>query len=128
MDFSLPIIVQGIVLALVRAVLVVTFFVESRVKLKDIKGFAKSHRLPVGLAFVVAIAEMCAAVGMLTGVLAQWAGVGIVILMLCTITLHIFKWHSPYWSNKRGWEYDLLLLILGAVIATFGAGVIAVHL
>ena len=54
--------------------------------------------------------------------LAQWAGLGVVLLMCATISMHLFKWHSPYWASKRGWEYDLLLLILAAVIAVFGAG------
>ena len=59
---------------------------------------------------------------MLSGVLAQWAGVGLVLLMLSTISLHLFKWHSPYWAAKRGWEYDLIMLTLASVIAVFGPG------
>lgn len=128
MEFTVPVIVQSVVLLLVRIVLVVVFLVEARVKFKDLKGFAKSHQLPFGAALVVATAELCAALGMASGILAQWAGVGIVVLMTCTIALHIFKWHSPYWASKRGWEYDLLLLVFGAVIAVFGAGQFAIHL
>ena len=122
LTFTVPIIVQSAVLALVRLVLVVTFFTESRVKFRDLKGFAKKHDLPFPLGVFVAVAELCAALGMLSGMLAQWAGLGVVLLMCATISMHLFKWHSPYWASKRGWEYDLLLLILAAVIAVFGAG------
>jgi putative oxidoreductase len=124
-EFTLPAIFSSIVLLLVRLVLVVTFVSESRYKLRDIRGFAKNDGLPVPVALFVAIAEVCAALGMLTGVLAQWAGAGVMLLMLTTIGLHVFKWHSPYWANKRGWEYDLLMFVLAAVIAVFGAGAFA---
>ena len=120
--FAIPVIVQSIVLLLVRILLAVTFFAEARHKFKDIKAFAKQDGLPVPAAVFVAVAELCAAMGMLSGVLAQWAGVGLVLLMLGTTCLHIFKWHSPYWANKRGWEYDVLMLALAAVIVAFGPG------
>lgn len=119
---TVPIMIQSVVLLLVRILLAITFFAEARHKFKDIKAFAKQDGLPVPAAIFVAAAELCAAVGMLSGVLAQWAGVGLVLLMLGTTCLHIFKWHSPYWANKRGWEYDVLMLALAAVIVAFGPG------
>ena len=120
--FTVPVIIVNIVLLLVRIVLAVTFFAEARFKFKDIKAFAKKDGVPLPAAYVVATAELCAALGMLSGVLAQWAGVGLVLLMASTICLHVFKWHSPYWANKGGWEYDLLMLVLAAVIVVTGAG------
>ena len=121
-DFSVPLIITDIVLLLVRIVLAITFFAEARFKFKDIKSFSKNDGLPIPAAYAVATAELCAALGMLSGVLAQWAGIGLVLLMLGTIGLHIFKWHSPYWANKGGWEYDLMLLVFAAVIAVEGPG------
>ncbi len=126
--FTVPILIQSLVLLLVRIVLAITFFAEARVKFKDIKTFSKNDGVPIWAAYIIATAEFCAALGMLSGVLAQWAGVGLVILMCGTISLHIFKWHSPYWASKRGWEYDLLMLTLAAAIAVFGAGQLAIVL
>lgn len=120
--FTVPLLIQSLVLLLVRVVLAVTFFAEARHKFKDMKSFAKNDGLPLPFAYVVAVAELSAAFGMLSGVLAQWAGVGLVLLMCGTTLLHVFKWHSPYWANKRGWEYDLLMLTLAAIVAVFGAG------
>ena len=119
---TVPILIQSIVLLLARIVLSITFFAEARVKFKDIKAFSKNDGVPVPFAYFIAIAELCAALAMLSGVLAQWAGIGLVLLMCGTISLHIFKWHSPYWASKRGWEYDLLMLTLAALIVVFGAG------
>ena len=123
--FTTPLIVQSIVLLLVRLLLAITFFAESRIKFKDLKAFIKNDGVPVPVAFFIASAEFAAAVAMLSGVLAQWAGLGLILLMCGTITLHLFKWHSPYWANKRGWEYDLLMLAFAAVIVAFGAGQLA---
>ncbi|MDN5819216.1 MAG: DoxX family membrane protein [bacterium] len=116
---------QAVVLLAIRLVLTITFLYEARFKFKDIKKFAKNDGLPVPVAVFVAVAELAAALSMFSGVLAVWAGLGIALLMIITICLHIFKWHSPYWANKKGWEYDLLMLILAATIVVFGAGQIA---
>lgn len=121
-EFTVPAIVVSVVLLLVRIILSVTFFNESWTKFKDIKKFSKNDGVPVPVAYFVATAELAAALGMLTGVLAQWAGVGVVLLMCGTLSLQIFKWHSPYWAAKRGWEYDLIMLVLAAIIAVYGPG------
>lgn len=121
-EIAVPIVIQSIVLLLVRVILTITFFAEARVKLRDMKKFAKNDGVPVPVGYFVAFAELAAALAMLTGVLAQWAGLGLVLLMCITIGMHLFKWHSPYWANKHGWEYDLLMLALAAVIVVFGAG------
>jgi len=116
----------AIVLLLVRAMLTVAFCRESLLKLKDIPAFAKNDGVPVPLAWVVAIAEGAAALSFASGILAPWAGLGVVLLMLITTSMQIFRWHSTYWAGKGGPEYDLLLLTLAAVIAVFGPGAIAI--
>lgn len=119
---TIPLIAQSVVLLLVRILLAITFFAEAKVKFSDIKAFSKNDGMPIPAAYAIATAELCAAIAMLSGVLAQWAGLGLVLLMLGTTCLHVFKWHSPYWANKRGWEYDVLMLVLAAVIVVFGPG------
>lgn len=123
---EVPALVVGVVLLLVRAVLAFTFFHESLLKLKDVRAFAKNDGPPLPLAWFVPMAEFAAALSFATGVLAQWAGIGVVVLMLITITMQNFRWHSRYWAADNGWEYDLFLLTMASVIAVFGAGPIAI--
>lgn len=118
----LPDVASNLVLLFVRVILLVTFFAEARFKLKDIHGFAKSDGVPLPVAWLVAIAELLAALAMLAGFMTQWAGLGIALLMIGTTCLQLFKWHSPYWANKSGWEYDVIMFVLGTVMAVFGGG------
>lgn len=124
--FTVPTIVAGVLLLLVRALLTVAFVREFIVKAKDIPRFAKADGLNVPTAWFVAIAELAASVSFATGVLAQWAGIGVIILMLITTCLHVFKWRSTYRASAGGPEYDLLLLMLAAVVTVFGTGPIAI--
>lgn len=124
-EIVLPEYVTDLVLLLVRVVLVVVFAVSAKRKLSEIRKFADNNGLHVAVAYFVAFAEGAAALAMLTGVLAQVAGVGLILLMLGTIYLHIAKWQSPYWASKGGWEYDVLMLALAAVIVVFGPGDLA---
>ncbi|MHA3683692.1 DoxX family membrane protein [Leucobacter sp. HY1910] len=128
MMFSLGFLIMSLVLLLVRAMLAVAFAREALLKLKDVPKFAKNDGLPVPLAWVVVVAESAAALSFATGVLAAWAALGVMLLMLGTTALHVFKWRSKYWAQQGGPEYDLLLLTLAAVIAAFGPGLMAVPL
>lgn len=116
----------SIVLLLARAVLTVAFVREFLVKAKDVPAFAKADGLAVPVAWFVTIAELAAAVAFATGVLAPWAGLGVVVLMIITTSLHVMAWHSPYWATKGGPEYDILLLTLAALIVVLGPGALSV--
>lgn len=121
-EFSLPTIFNDIALALVRIVLVITFIYEAQFKFKDLKGFAKGHSLPLPFAGFVAGAEFLAGIAMFLGFLAQWAGLGIILLMLGSLSMQIFIWKTPYWASKSGPEYDLIMLVLSLIIVVFGPG------
>ena len=120
--FSLGFLFMSLVLLLVRAMLTVAFAREALLKLKDVPKFAKNDGLPVPLAWVVVVAEAAAALSFASGLLSVWAAFGVILLMLITTGLHVFKWRSRYWAQQGGPEYDLLLLTLAAVIAAFGPG------
>lgn len=120
--FSLGFLSMSLVLLLVRAMLTVAFAREALLKLKDVPKFAKNDGLPLPLAWVVVVAEAAAALSFASGLLSVWAAFGVILLMLITTGLHVFKWRSKYWAQQGGPEYDLLLLTLAAVIAVFGPG------
>lgn len=124
--FELPLVFATVTLLIVRAVLAVAFTREALLKLKDLRKFAKNDGIPLPLAAFVALAEAAAALSFATGFLAQWAGVGVMLLMLATTGLHVFKWHSKYWAQKGGPEYDVLLFTLAAVVTVYGPGSISI--
>jgi putative oxidoreductase len=103
---------------LVRAVLAVAFLFEFKIKVSNIKAFVKNDDVPLPLAWFIAMAELAAALSFISGILTQLAALGVMLLMMITISMHIFKWHSPYKAGRGGWEYDLLLFTLAAVLFT----------
>lgn len=113
-----PEIVEETVVWLCRAMLAVSFLAEVRTKASNIRKFAKADGVPLPAAYLVTAAELAAAVAMITGILLQAAAVGLVVLMMITISMQILRWHSPFWASKGGWQYDALMLILAAVVAT----------
>lgn len=119
---TVPVLVSNVSLLLIRLVVGWSFVAASRNKGRNIKQFAKKNGLPVPAAQSVMVAEMAGALGLLFGVLPQLAALGLMLLMLGTLRLHIFKWHSPYWADHGGWEYDLMLFVLSSVILVHGAG------
>lgn len=125
---SLPLIFTSLALALVRAMLAIAFFREAFLKFRDLRKFAKNDGIPLPLAAFVSAAELAAALSFASGFLAEWAGLGVILLMLLTTAMHVFKWHSKYWAGQAGPEYDLLLLTLAAVVLVFGPGTFALHL
>ena len=122
MTFDLPPVATDLLLLAIRTVVAVAFVVSARNKFRNMKMFAKNNGLPVPAGYFVAIAESCGAFGLATGLLAQWAAAGLALLMIGTMSLHIFKWRSPYWASEGGWEYDLMLFCLSAAVFILGPG------
>ncbi len=118
----LPDVVPDILLLLVRVIIGVAFAGSARKKFTDIPKFAGANGLPVPVAYCVATAELLGATGVLLGVLTPLPAICLMLLMIATTSIHIFKWHSPYWASEGGWEYDLILFTLAGVLAIFGAG------
>ncbi len=120
--FQIPEIPKDFSLALVRLIVAVAFFHESKVKFKNIAKFARSHKISKEIAYVVATAEILISFSMITGTLTQEAAIGMIALMFGTSYFQIIKWKNTYWANKSGWEYDVIMIVFGIIILTFGTG------
>jgi putative oxidoreductase len=118
----IPPLVISILLLLIRVIIATSFFVSAVNKAKKPRASAKQNNLPLPLLLFIVMAEFAGALGIISGVLGQFAALG---LMLGTIFLHIFIWKSKYWASQGGWEYDLMLFSLCGVIAVFGTGSIS---
>ncbi len=84
---------------------------------KDI-GMSKSFTLFLGAA------ELAGGLGVISGVLAQLAAIGLILVMLGAIQKKIFTWHTGFWgkSGTNGWSYDTMLVVMNLVIVTTGGG------
>lgn len=120
-----PPLLVSLILLLIRIIVGVSFFFSAINKAKNPKRSAKHNGIPLPLLLFIMFAEFAGALGLVTGILGQYAALGLMLLMVCTMTLHIFVWKSKYWANKGGWEYDLMLFSLCAVIVMFGVGSLA---
>jgi len=121
-EITVPALIADLSLLLIRLVVGFSFIVASRNKSKDIKKFARNNGMPVPVAMLVMTAEMATGLALIFGVFTQIAALAIMLLMIGTMRLHIFKWKSPYWAAKGGWEYDLMLFAMASIIFVFGGG------
>ena len=121
-DITVPALIADLSLLLIRLVVGFSFIVASRNKSRDIKKFARNNGMPVPVAMLVMTAEMATGLALIFGVFTQIAALAIMLLMIGTMRLHIFKWKSPYWAAKGGWEYDLMLFAMASIIFVFGGG------
>ncbi len=57
------------------------------------------------------------------GVLTQLAAIGLILIMFGAIQKKIFSWHAGFWGVKAsGWHYDLMLVLMNAVILFTNGG------
>ena len=55
--------------------------------------------------------------------MAQWAALGLILVMLGAIYKKVAKWHTGFWGEKSmGWHYDVLMIAMNLVIVTMGGG------
>jgi putative oxidoreductase len=91
--------------------------------LKDSAGRAKSLGLSVPMTVFIGAAEVAGALGLTFGVLAQYAALGLILIMLGAIYMKAVTWKTGFWGEKAsGWHYDLMLVTMLLVIACFDGG------
>jgi putative oxidoreductase len=94
--------------------------------LRDPTGRAKENG--VGRAFIIfiGVAEIAGSLGLVAGVLARAAAVGLIAIMAGAIYKKVFVWKIGYWGKENvGWHYELMLLATNLMIALAGPGAIA---
>jgi putative oxidoreductase len=92
--------------------------------LKDPGGRSKSIGMSKPFTIFLGSAEIAGALGVIAGVLAQPAAVGLIVIMLGAIYKKIFIWHTGFWGKygTNGWSYETMLVVMNLVIATTGGG------
>jgi len=75
------------------------------------------------LRLMVGVGEALGALGLILGILVQLAGIGLMLISLGAIWKKIAAWHTGFWGeNAAGWHYDLMLIVMTAVIVAADGG------
>jgi len=85
---------------------------------------SKSIGASKGFTAFLGAAELAGALGVTLGVLPQLAAAGLILLMLGAIQKKILVWKTGFWGKHGtdGWHYDLMLVVMNAVIIVTGGG------
>src|ERR1700683_562888 len=107
-----------------RLMVGVVFITSGYNHLKDPAARSKDIGMSKSFTIFLRAAEFAGSLGVISGILAQLAAIGLILLMLGAIQKKIFTWHTGFWgkSETNGWSYDTLLVVMNLVIATTGGG------
>ena len=113
-----------VALLLLRLMVGLIFITSGLRHLKDPAARSKDIGMSKGFTIFLGAAESAGALGVITGVLAQLAAIGLILIMLGAMQKKIFVWHTGFWgkSGTGGWSYDTMIVIMNLVIATTGGG------
>jgi putative oxidoreductase len=116
-----------VALLLLRVMIGMVFVTSGWKHLQDPEGRGKDIGLSKGLTIFVGAAEVAGGLGVIFGVLAQLAAIGLILLLLVAIQKKIFVWRTGFWgpSGTNGWSYDTMLIVMNLVIVTTGGGNLA---
>lgn len=111
-------------LLLLRLMIALVFFTSGWKHATDPETRSKDIEMSTGFTRFLGIAECAGALGVLFGVLAQLAAIGLILVMFGSIQKKIMKWKTGFWGKHGtdGWSYDSMMIIMNLVVATTGGG------
>jgi putative oxidoreductase len=115
---------SDIALLLLRLTVGAVFLSSGWRHLTNAEARSKDIGMSKGFTIFLGAAEFAGGLGVVSGVLAQLASLGLILVMLGAIQKKIFVWHTGFWgkSGTDGWSYDLMQVVMCLVIATTGGG------
>ncbi len=113
-----------IALLLLRLMVGIVFITSGYKHLKDPATRSKDIGMSKSFTILLGATELAGGLGVISGVLAQLAAIGLILVMLGAIQKKIFTWHTGFWgkSGTNGWSYDTIVVIMNLVIVTTGGG------
>jgi putative oxidoreductase len=110
-------------LLVLRLVVALVFATSGYSHLRHPRERAKSIEMSIATTVFLGAAELAGAIALVIGFLAQWAALGLIIVMLGAIFKKVVAWKTGFWGEKSmGWHYDLLMIAMLLVILTTGGG------
>ncbi len=108
---------------LMRLMVGAVFMTSGWSDLRDPDARSKSIGMSKGFTIFLGVAEVLGSLGVMAGVLTQWAALGLILIGLGAIQKKIFVWRSGFWGEKTyGWHYDLMLVSMNLVILSTRGG------
>lgn len=113
-----------IALLLLRLMVGIVFITSGYKHLKDPATRSKDIGMSKSVTIFLGAAELTGGLGVISGVLAQLAAIGLILVMLGAIQKKIFTWRTGFWgkSGTNGWSYDTMLVVMNMVVVTTGGG------
>jgi putative oxidoreductase len=114
----------NVALLFLRLMVGIVFITSGYKHLKDPEARSKDIGMSKSFTIVLGAAELVGGLGVILGVFAQLAALGLILVMLGAIQKKIFAWHTGFWgkSGTNGWSYDTMLVVMNLVIVTTGGG------
>ena len=110
-------------LLFLRLVVALVFGTSGYSHLTKPKERAASIGMSVPFTIFLGAAELAGAIALAAGFMAQWAAIGLILIMLGAIYMKAVKWKTGFWGEKSmGWHYDLLFIAMNLVILCAGGG------
>jgi putative oxidoreductase len=117
MFFPLGTILTDLGFLLMRLMVGAVFMTSGWSDLRDPDARSKSIGMSKGFTIFLGASEVLGSLGVIAGVLTQWAALGLILIGLGAIQKKIFVWRSGFWGEKTyGWHYDLMLVSMNLVI------------
>ena len=113
-----------IALLLLRLMVGIVFITSGYKHLKDPATRSKDIGMSKSFTILLGATELAGGLGVISGVLAQLAAIGLILVMLGAIQKKIFTRHTGFWgkSGTNGWSYDTMVVIINLVIVTTSGG------
>ncbi len=113
-----------IALLLLRMMVGIVFITSGYKHLKEPATRSKDIGMSKSFTIFLGAAELAGGLGVISGVLAQLAAIGLILVMLGAIQKKIFNWHTGFWGKPgtNGWSYETMLVVMNLVIVTTGGG------
>ena len=110
-------------LLLLRWMVAAIFIASGWDDLKSPAERAKSIGQSLAFTMFLGVAEVAGGLGIVFGVLTQFAALGLIMIGLGAIYKKIVVWHIGFWGEKTyGWHYDLMLILVNLVIIFTNGG------
>jgi putative oxidoreductase len=110
-------------LLLLRLMVGLVFLSSGYNDLKQPDERAKGLGLPRTFVQFLAYAELAGGLGVVVGVLVQFASIGLILIMLGAVQKKIFVWKTGFWGKDGlGWNYECILISMLLVTLCTGGG------